>query len=175
MNRERKRNERGSGQFEARREAEKCRRNHTYVCDQPSDSDDSDPNTPSLDGVTSSMLRVLREDLEEDGSRCDEGIQHTNDEDGGKSECRGRLSVFPDERSVSGSGGEEGSGVSWRTETLISPGVCLKRILSFRNELTIDDGTRDGKENELSGHTEIQRFREVLWLFHVSNERGNES
>ena len=46
----------------------------TDESDNPSNGDDSSPNSPALDSMSPSMLRVLGEDLEEDGSRGDEGV-----------------------------------------------------------------------------------------------------
>lgn len=40
--------------------------------------------------------------------------------------------------------------------------------------LTVDDSSADGEEQELGRHGEVEGFREILRVGHVSDERGDQ-
>lgn len=49
-------------------------------CDDPPDGYDGDPDSPSLDGMGSPVDGLFVEDLEEDGSGGDEGVEDSDDD-----------------------------------------------------------------------------------------------
>jgi hypothetical protein len=97
------------------------------------------------------MHAMRLEDLEKDGTTRDERVEDPDDDDGRKSESRCDLAVLLDEGSVR----------------------RCSRVLGA--SLGVDVRARDGEEQELGGHREVEGLGEVLGLLHVSYERRDES